>query len=433
MREIFYLTDTPANKISYYHLLAFLCSLPFDMFYSELILASLFLHTLIHSGMAGWRSINFKTMLPALIYLPTMLCIFYTTDSTQAFKDLEKQLALLLFPLIFSITNLDIKKYKTGLLKGFGITCLLVTIYFYYDALHIIYLKHLPGSTIYSSAFTNHNFSAPLDLHATYFSMYCSISIITFIYLLANTQKTGTRILYLFSVACLMAGVFQLSSKSVLITLLLIINFIIPFFPIRRISRNAYITFTGLSSVIIIILFFSLGSFKQRFVDTLKADFAIHDRTLQNGSYSRAKRWKLAFQLIREAPLFGKGSGSEGKILQEKYFETHLYEAYLHQLNAHNEYISLMLKFGIPGAVCYIFILYSGIKIAIQKKDTLFCSFIILIAVVSLSENILDVNKGIFFFSFFFTFFWFNNLDKEIIALGNLEKTRILHHQYADT
>ena len=40
--------DNLINKISYYHLLAFLLMLPFDQFYSELILISLIVHTLIN-------------------------------------------------------------------------------------------------------------------------------------------------------------------------------------------------------------------------------------------------------------------------------------------------------------------------------------------------------------------------------------------------
>ena len=38
MRKLFLIEDTIANKISYYHLAGFLIALPFDFFYSEIIL-----------------------------------------------------------------------------------------------------------------------------------------------------------------------------------------------------------------------------------------------------------------------------------------------------------------------------------------------------------------------------------------------------------
>ena len=48
MKEWFLIRDTLTNKISYYHLALFLVCLPFDRLYSELVLISLTLHTMIH-------------------------------------------------------------------------------------------------------------------------------------------------------------------------------------------------------------------------------------------------------------------------------------------------------------------------------------------------------------------------------------------------
>jgi len=47
MKELFLIKDTLANKISYYHLMLYLLSLPFDRFYSHLILISFAVHTII--------------------------------------------------------------------------------------------------------------------------------------------------------------------------------------------------------------------------------------------------------------------------------------------------------------------------------------------------------------------------------------------------
>lgn len=45
----------------------------------------------------------------------------------------------------------------------------------------------------------------------------------------------------------------------------------------------------------------------------------------------------------------------------------------------------------------------------------LFISFMLIIAVVSVSENVLDVDKGVMFYSFFFSFFMFSAPDYETI------------------
>jgi O-antigen ligase len=48
MKERFFIKGNVADKITYYHLVAFVISLPFNRLYSELALASLLVHTLIN-------------------------------------------------------------------------------------------------------------------------------------------------------------------------------------------------------------------------------------------------------------------------------------------------------------------------------------------------------------------------------------------------
>jgi hypothetical protein len=64
-----------------------------------------------------------------------------------------------------------------------------------------------------------------------------------------------------------------------------------------------------------------------------------------------------------------------------------------------------LVKAGIIGLLIYLYVLYFSFSKAVKWKDFIFLSFLILISVVSISENILDVNKGIFFYSFFLSLF----------------------------
>ncbi|MGZ3833786.1 MAG: hypothetical protein ACXVB0_09695, partial [Mucilaginibacter sp.] len=87
------------------------------------------------------------------------------------------------------------------------------------------------------------------------------------------------------------------------------------------------------------------------------------------------------------------------------------------RLNAHNEYMSFLIKSGIWGLAVYLATLVYGFKIAIRKKDIVFFSFMTLVAVVSLSENMLDVDKGVMFYSFFFSFFVFVAEQRELLNI----------------
>jgi len=57
----------------------------------------------------------------------------------------------------------------------------------------------------------------------------------------------------------------------------------------------------------------------------------------------------------------------------------------------------------------YLGTLLFGFWAAFRRKDAVFFAFMLLIAVVSISENLLDVDKGIIFYAFFFTFFIIRN------------------------
>jgi hypothetical protein len=77
-----------------------------------------------------------------------------------------------------------------------------------------------------------------------------------------------------------------------------------------------------------------------------------------------------------------------------------------------------MLRSGIFGLLIYLIVLCYAFVQSIRKKDFLFFSFLLLIATVSVSENILDVNKGIFFYSFFLSFFLMT-VNNELFYKGN--------------
>jgi len=79
--------------------------------------------------------------------------------------------------------------------------------------------------------------------------------------------------------------------------------------------------------------------------------------------------------------------------------------------------MSFMIKSGVWGLAVYLATLIYGFRMAIRKKDVVFIGFMMLVAVVSLSENILDVDKGVMFYSFFFPFFVFMSEQKESLPI----------------
>ncbi len=401
MKKVFYIKDSIENRISYYHLLFFLVALPFDRLYSTLILISFILHSAIYFDLKRIGKIDKATLIPQLVFFVTMISAIYSPSSSKSLAVLGNQMAILIFPLLFTLTTLDLAKYRSWLMESLTMSCTLTIAYLYFDAFHTIFYYKLPVRQLFSLAFVNQNFSEPLNMHPTYLSMLIVLSII---YSLSKIlQKSGKSVYYLGSCFILFAGLIQLGSKSALFSLLIIIIFGIPWFLIGQKNRTRFLLYSLSVSVLLVSGIFSLQAFRNRFFVTLQNDLADSKGAVSmNG---RLDRWKVAVDLIKKSPFLGTGSGSEIPLLKESYFERKMYGPYIFSLNAHNQYLSFLITSGIVGLLIYLGTLGWGLRHSIKNKDVLLFSFIVLTIVVSFSEDLLDVNKGIFFYAFFYSFF----------------------------
>lgn len=405
MKQLFLIDDTTVNKISYYHLAAFLIALPFDFFYSEIILVSFGLHTLIHTQKEKVKNIFTKPVLIFVcVYLLGLAAILYSPDKTEGINVATKQLAIFIFPALFALTNLDLEKYKLNLIGIFGFTCTVTILYLYADAVYTLFYFHLPLSSLYTLEFMNHNFSLPIEIHATYLSAYTAFSLLAFLYLVFKKPELKQRWMYIIAAVILSAGLIQLSSRAVFIAFLATVNLAFPFFLFRGKKRLMFFLAASFISVVTLLVISNVDSFKTRYISELKTDLTNKVKIIEN-TEPRLARWNVITELIKGSPVIGYGTGSEKRLLKEKYFEKGLYISYLNEFNAHSEYLSILIKTGVIGLALFIYILYFGFALAIRNTDILFLSFMVIIAIVSISENILDLNKGIFFYSFFFPFF----------------------------
>jgi O-antigen ligase len=400
MKKIFFIQDTAENRITYYHLLAFVMTLPLDRLYSELALISLCVHTCIHLKKKNLVKINaWVVCILSAVYLLTILGTAYTRYYDEAFYEWERQLALVLFPLVCQVNAIDLRKYYLNIVLAMAVGCAIAILYLYCKAFGIIILLHLPVSAIFSTAFINHNFSAPIDMHATYFSMYIALSAVAAGYYLSKTNSRIDRLTWGCILLLLAVALVQLSSRSVLIAFAVIVNIFFPVFLFKKRNWLKGFLISLLCSISIFLLILQADTLKGRFITGLKDDLT------QNSFEPRVQRWKLAWELINTSPVYGHGSGSEIALLNEAYFREKLYNSYLNQLNAHNQYLSIAVKTGGVGLLVFLLMLLYGIRIAFYDRNLLFIGFLVVSCMVFFSENVLDANKGIFFFAFYFTLF----------------------------
>ena len=408
MKKLFLIADTTANKISYYHIVLLLVSLPFDRFYSHTILISFILHTLIQLKKNHIKPVFTLTniMLQSVFWI-TVAGTIYSTNKPEAFVEWGRQVVILLIPLALCLNPLDLKRYRHNFLLLFALACTASIAYLYLQALLTIKYYHFHITALFSSAFTNHNFAAPFDMHATFFSMQIGIALVYLLYVLFTDKLPNTlKYLYIFCSLVLAAGVVQLSSKSVFVGLLIIINLAIPYFFLQRTVRVKYILSAILLSAIIIAGINNIDALKKHYVTDLKKDLG--KASADEVTDPRMARWGVALKLGAQAPVIGHGSGTEIQLLKDPFFDHKFYRSFLYGLNAHNQFISFFIKTGVLGLLVYLATLVFGFKMAIAKKDLLLFSFMVIITAVSFSENYLDVDKGVFFYSVFFSLFIFS-------------------------
>jgi O-antigen ligase len=404
MKRLFIIDDSLANKISYYLIAAFLIALPFDRFFSEWLLIVFCVHTLIHFETDRIKKLKDKNVwVSASIFILSISAIIYSSYKIEGLKDSLQQLAILLFPVFLSVTNLNLAKYKWKLMEIFAFTCTVTILYLYFEAFKVIRYFHLPLTAIFKKAFINQSFTSPIGLHATYFSMYVLLSVCIFV-LLFFRSVTFKNKKYILCSLILLIGLVQLSSRATFVAALIIVVLIVPFFLLQGKKRIIFF-FSALSiSIIVFVIITQVTTLKKRYIYDLENDLSEY-RDPGDLTESRMARWSLEWQLIQESPFVGYGTGSEEFVLKDIYFKNKFYRSYLLGLNAHNQFLSFLLNTGLIGLALYLYIFYYGLHKAINRKDFLLLSFLLILFIVSLSENILDVSKGVLFYAFFLSFF----------------------------
>lgn len=395
--------DTPAAKILYYHALLFVAALPLPPFYSEVLLLSLFVHTLIHLQKEAVR-FRPELWLLAIPFFITALCTLYAPDTTRALKELGKQSSLLLLPLAMGFCGLDWKKYRAPLLNGLTLSCALCILYLFAEALRVVVYYGLPLRGLFTPSFINHHFAAPLGVHASYLALAAALAAAWCLYQLRQPLSKGAALLYGAALAVLLAGLVQLAVKSILVALAVIVLVLYPLLCLPARQRKAYLALALVATLFVGGVLVTSDTFSNRLVRGFREDLSA-GALPYTVTDTRMQRWGVILPLVAQSPVVGYGSGAEKALLREAFYEHRLYHSYLLSLNAHNQYLSWLLRGGLVGLALFLCSQLWGLVRARRQRDFVFLSFLVLTAFLGLTENFLDVEKGIFFYGFFFALF----------------------------
>lgn len=344
------------------------------------------------------------------LFLVSLAGMLYTSNLPAGIATLKKQSAILLFPLIFGTTStlnpLLAKKISFHLLIATALSCLAGLFYGLYFLVQTGNTEWMTGKHILPF----HVFRPVL------MGLFC---LLTMVIAFQNiTSATGKFKSLLWAHICLMSlMVFLLSIRLVIFCWLLLVLYFL--FKNFRLWPHRLLLFFFII-ILVLISGFKIPSLHRQWKELF--DFSGKSTIVLDRDSSLTKRWggkalRLAIwqssgEQLKKHWLTGVGTGDVQDSLQQAYESRKFYFASRYnQYNAHNQYLQITLANGLPGLLillaCICLPLITFRKIF---SNDIYFFFLLLFAMISMSEVLFEVNKGILWYSFFNSIFAFSYL-----------------------
>lgn len=338
-----------------------------------------------------------------IYYFWQILSISYSEDLNLGLSNLFGRLSLIVFPLVLINPPDIIVRNIKFLIRTFAfftflflISCYSFALYrsLHFEAGQLIFNHHLPDFPWLSYFYGT---ELVIFQHPTYVAMYVLLSVLfCFEAWFDKLLSIKYRAMWLLIGLMLIISEYFISSRAgILISLLLVSAYSLIKF--KNIKRKI------LKRFIIIIVFISLIPLviTNSRVDSLYNSFLKHDDLTKSKEGTRLIIWQAALNIFKQHVFMGVGIGDVQSNLSEQYSEMGKYELASERLNAHNQYLEVLVETGIVGFFIFIAMIITMLYIAVIDKNLLYFSFGIMIVLFFLFETILYRFAGVSFFSLF--------------------------------
>ena len=342
-----------------------------------------------------------------VFYFISMFSLLYSLDFNYGIKTLETLASLIIMPfLLLTLRATTLQEQREYMIKTYLIGLILyilisfITLFIRWDIKLIVSV--LKTNTILNAACY---FELSFFLHRSYISMYLVWGIVLIVNRIFQGRSWKLVILGIVTVSVFLLYIILLGSRAALITLAIVTVFYLWKLLIRY-SLWVNITFTG----IVLLFTVSLMIKYSRIGDT------VIKNENQSVSDIRISLWTDAFEVFKDAPLFGQGVGDGVDQMIIKHKENGNVDAFKNRLNAHNQFLETATQTGIIGLLSLVCILLIPFIKSIRNKRELLFLFISIITVNFLVESMLVRLAGVLFLAFWLNFLLIipNNSEPEI-------------------
>lgn len=397
--------------INYWLLLAIVATLPFGNIKINNLFVILLSVVWLSRFNINLRNSVFIVFL--FFYFIHGLGLFYSANIQQGFFELEKKLSFVLFPIVLSGISLTRKQFHT-ILAFFAFSCFIAS------GVCIAYalFKLLAHGTY---EFTYYSLIEIIGMHPTYFAVYVSFSIFITIHLYFQKEGKDFRFrkwAFLFVIVYFIVFLVLLSARVVIFSFCFIAfaGLLIHGYQKKRLIMAAT-TMGLLLSLIALIIYFNPQN-RERFKEVInyKSQYSIDKQW--GGRALRLLKWNCSLELIKENWYSGVGTGDSQDALDECY-EEKKYSPLLFwenvRYNSHNQFLQSGVDLGIVGILALMLCLAVPAYKAVISRDYLLIVYIALVSLTCLTESILELNKGIVFFTLFISLFSISQENKKSV------------------
>lgn len=329
------------------------------------------------------------------LYLLNLFGLLYTNNMDAGLFQLEVQLSLFLVPFVVLTSNVIntytlpevLKTYVIGTALAFLFCLIYASLSFYREANPIAFFyTHL-------SYF----------MHAGYFSMYINLSISVLILLIFHGKNKVLWLHYIL-LSFFIVSIYLLSSRTAMIVTTILVSYGILYLVFPKLKWKA--SFFGLVSSTFLAAFIIYGTIN--LVNVNRMGNLSQETQNENSSFgSRLAMWKYSIQEIKESLWVGYGTGDAKDVVQERFRNENLEYAVEHNLNVHNEFMQVMLNFGIFGLLALIIPMLWPLYFVQKKGNFLYVLFIGNVALNFMTESALETQAGVIWYAVMWSFIYF--------------------------
>jgi len=384
--------DTVKYKANYYLFLLLAFIIPLERKLIPPIIILLFVSSLLNGSFKFKEKKGILAL--AILYITYVVGLIYSTNLKYGLFDLEVKLSLLLFPLVFFISKIEIKKIADNILNSFIDGCFVASVLSLVWAAIQYYLYLDINSFFYGEL--------ALYGHSSYMAIFlCFSSALIYIQNIKQDNEVSFPKKDLFLLGLFSIMIFFLVSKTGIISILLIHFGFIGYLIIKN---KLYLKGTVALVLISTLLFAGYKAFPEvnnRFNELFSTVFS-ESKELNSTSSIRTEIWKTSVKILAQHP-FGVGTGDVKDVLVEHYINSGLNYAAEKELNAHNQFLQIALATGVLGLLVLLVMIFYPLYYAIKNRHIIYIVFLGLIIINFLTEAMLETLAGVVFFAFFNT------------------------------